>query len=760
MFDFLKKKDAPEQKIQSPEDSDFSELNKIDHRVDEVRDELKKQFDYTQFELTRDDQGNYFGIEFDIQTTSQRLKALYVREPWCYVCADKIARTASSVPLIVVDSKTEEKNENHPANIIVNAGTAFQDEVSKRWVSMLDLCLAGNSYGVMDDIYSYLIVMPTEMVTLEAKSSGSFEDIVKYGPIDYANIYGYGVNKTAVKVPYQQLIHFKLPNPYNPFYGLSPFAAASRPVLLDRYKNEFEMAFYHRGATHSGVVENEMEISKEKMRRLITSFEQTYTGKRNWWRPLFLPKGAKWKQSSLTMNEMQHLEGLRENRLTLLAVLGIPPSQVGIVQDVNRSTSEIQDKIFWQNTIIPFLNFYCSGYNNSFLFKHKYKSEVKVVPDLTGVQAVEGSISQKGETVNLLKEVLTINELRTDILGYDPLPESDSRGNKFVKEISPNLFGSSPIELPKPTEKPIEETTETEVNPEEKILTVAKEFASSAIVNIEKTLASKFYAYLYEYETMVLNQALDALKQERNVNTYLLVNQSKRLDDFILSGIPILLDAQEKGYSMSLLSTKSVSAIRTKASIGYEFSEEDLQALEAIKQRTNDRQRKLLIERSITRFYGWDTNYSEWIMKTIEKGIEDGKTTAEIAKEIKTSMDKRGGETYRDQAFTIARTETLTAVSEGYKWSNDALNSVFTEVNKIWVHVGDSLTNDDARLDHVEFQELGQKPSDYVYVSSETGGELKYPRDTTGEAEDVINCRCAITPLIPTTSISRAKSIL
>ena len=773
MFDFLKKSSKIEVQSSSPNFSsigdglrDLSELNAETCR-DEIKEALKKQFDYTQFELSRDDQGNYFGLEFDIQTTAARLKSLYVREPWCYVSADKIARAASSVPLIVVNSKTEEKVENHPANIIINGGSAFQDTVTKKWVSFLDLVLAGNAYHIMDDIYSYSLTAPSEMVTLEARSAESFEDIVKFGAVDHALISGMGTNSNVMKVPYQQLIHFKLPNPFNPFYGLSPFAAASRPVLLDRYKNEFEMSFYHRGATHSGVVENDQEISKEKMRRLIASFEQTYTGKRNWWRPLFLPKGAKWKASSLTMNEMQHLEGLKENRLTLLAVLGIPPSQVGIVQDVNRATSEIQDKIFWQNTIIPFLNFYCSGYNNSFLFKYKYKGEVKVMPDLSGVQAIEGSLISKGESAKAVQDFLKINEIRTDILGYDPLPPNDERGEKFVKEITPNVFGSSNPFAPSPTtpdkepEPAVAGDVESPTAAMDKIIKAQQSMSLQAITSIEKSLASKFFAYVREYERLIYSQTLDALAEERNVKAVLLMEQSKRLDQFVLDGVPVLLDSMDKGYDMTLITTKSIGRAAVKASIGYEFTPEDEAALEAIRVRTQDGKRKQLINRSIKRFYGWDQNYSERIMQMIEDGIAEGKTTAEIAKEIKTSMESRGkGEAYQDQAFTIARTETLTAVSEGIKWNNEALNRVFTEVNKIWIHVGDSETNEDARLDHVEFQELGQKPSDFVYKSSKNGDEMKFPRDDSAGPSSTINCRCSLGNIIPPTSISRAKSIL
>jgi HK97 family phage portal protein len=766
MFNFLKSKSEPVNLQPKDDFSDFGELNgAFKNARDEVLENLTKQFDYTQFDPTKDDQSNYFGLEFDIQTTSSRLKSLYVREPWVYACSDRIARNASSVPLLIVDAKTEEPLPNHPANDIVNQGSSFQDELTKRWVQFLDLILAGNAFLITDKAYTYGCTVPTELVTLQAKVDQQFEDILKYGPIDHASIFGYGTNaNVGMKVPFQQLIHFKLPNPFNPFYGLSPFAAASRPVLLDRYKNEFEMAFYHRGASHSGVIENDNEIGKEKMRRLIASFEALYTGKRNWWRPMFLPKGARWKASSLTMSEMQHLEGLRENRLTLLAVLGMPPSQVGLVQDVNRSTSEEQAKIFWQNTIIPLVNFYCAGYNNSFLFRYQYAGAVKVMPDLAGITALEGSLVSKGEAVNALKEVLTINELRVDVLGYEELPSNDPRGNLFVKEITPNIFGP---EIPQ-TPTPVPEKTSTSGEGEstdgasEKTINIAKEksIAKTGIVAIEKSFGAKFMVYMRSYEEKLLEQTIYALENYRNVNAYLLTKQQERVDQFKAEALPILLSAMDRGFTMSMLSTKRMTDVCHKASQGYEFTPEDEQAIAAIKERTRDRRRKILVDREITKFYGWDENYSERIMKKIEAGLEAGKTNGEIAKEIKDDMDSKGGETYRDQAFTITRTETLTAVSEGIKWSTDVLNTLFTEVNKIWLHVGDYDTNDDARDEHHDFELLGEKPSSYVYKNPKTKNELLYPRDPAGGASDVINCRCSLSNVIPKTSHSRAKPIL
>ncbi len=108
MFEFLRRKTVNTTPKADPIiKDDLHDLGEINSKFDRIRDEVdeavRKQFDYTQFELSRDDQSNYFGLEFDIQTTASRLKGLYVREPWVFTAADRIARNASTVPLVIVD---------------------------------------------------------------------------------------------------------------------------------------------------------------------------------------------------------------------------------------------------------------------------------------------------------------------------------------------------------------------------------------------------------------------------------------------------------------------------------------------------------------------------------------------------------------------------------------------------------------------------------------------------------------------------------
>ena len=138
-------------------------------------------------------------------------------------------------------------------------------------------------------------------------------------------------------------------------------------------------------------------------------------------------------------------------------------------------------------------------------------------------------------------------------------------------------------------------------------------------------------------------------------------------------------------------------------------------------------------------------------MDLIAEGVESGETFDKIASSIRELYN----ENYGNQASTIARTEILSAVSQGMKWNQDVLGEVYSEVEKQWFHVGDVGMNPDAREQHFGFEKEGSKPVNYKY-----GGVLEYPRDPNGGADQVINCRCSMVSVIPDRATSNAEVIL
>lgn len=717
--------------------------------VNAIENSIQEQVNKSQFYQAYDrDDGGYFGNEFNIRATAGRIKQAYTTEPWMFAAASLIARTLSSVPYRVVNTQTEELDTAHPLNDKIKLGSRINDYKTNEWNGNLDLVLGGNFFRVFNNTFTECYQYPVEQIELKLDSSRrEIESILVFEPHRAA---------VASVIPYKQVVHHKYPNPFYPFSGMSIFTAASRPILLDRYKNEFEMAFYLRGATNAGVIETTEDINKERMERLIRTFEAVYTGKRNWWRTIFLPKGAKWVQSGLTMSEMQHLEGLRENRLSLLSVLGIPPSLVGIVQDVNRATSEVQERNFWTNTIKPMAEFNASGWNNSYLVKVIYGGKVRVEPDFSDIEALQGSLITKGEQAKSVVDFLWIDEIRKDILGYDPLP--NGAGQKFVAEIKaanqPSPLASLSAEAATPAGNPLVEVTDATEQPVSATLSLKSQTVQSQ-ERVENKLTTDYLKGYGQYLDQMLSFTEYALRNGIDVATFLKVKEEPLTRLYTKEVEPTLVQALERGFSFASSQSKSVSNMVRQKRMRQKrvrFNDVDQQAIDALKREQADGKREALVKKSVESFLGFNETRTKEVLDLIADELESGESTNES---VAASIREAYGERYKNQAFTIARTELLSAISEGIKWNHDVLGEVFTDVEKQWFHVGDVGSNPDARDWHKDFEDEGPKPKDYKW-----GGKLEYPRDPNGGAENCVNCRCSMVSVIPDGATSNAEVIL
>lgn len=797
---------------------DLSRLNRaarlefnIDKHVSQFLGE-SKNYSISNFLMPADyhDSGSgHYGTEFNLSSGPGKLKSMYAREPWLFTTTSLISRTLLNVPMVVKDVVSEEILESHPVYDIMKAANAIQDTRSIDYSANVDLITGGNGFIIFNEDYSKAMQAPVEYTNIKMKPDVGMFNLLDHDEVmDCLELYGAGYSGgSQTKVPWEQVVQFKMPNPFNPFFGMSLILAAARPLLLDRHKNEFEMSFYLRGATNSGVIETTEDMTKKRMENLLSTFEQSFTGRRNWWRTLFLPKGAKWVNSGLTMSEMQHLEGLRENRLTLLAVLGVPPMKVGVVQDVNRSTSETQDSTFYENTIIPLAKIRAAGWNNSHIIKSMFP-DVYVDPDFSENEAVQGSYGTKGEQLKQVEKVVTVNEGR-QFLNLPPLP--DARGEKLIAEIGPRKVPGTNLEPMEPGEGGDETRTvitgpsdaegddhthEAEVDDEGNgnttstsgesdshvhqvvdgvvqisnghshpgNLSAASETqrryqkarvklnAVNSLKKIETKQVGKFDVLFIRYVGMLLDLAEDAFRERRNLGVYFDGTQPERIQIYQNEFVPLLIESMESGFDVANTTSKSFN-YRTRKK---EFSPTDEQAIEAIRQRSREGNHTQLEKRAIERFKGFDKTQTKQIMGIIEAGLQQGMTEDQIAANFRRIYK----EAYPGQSRTIARTEVLSAASQGFEWNHEALKEVFTLVNKQWFHTGDIGSNPDARKGHAAFEDLGEVPSEHLFVNEFTGHQLKYPRDPNGGAKDVINCRCTMVSVIPEKAKSNAGAIL
>jgi len=681
-----------------------------------------------------DDQSGFFGSEFNIQSTASRFKAAYTREPWVWAAANLIARTLVSVKYKVVNVNTGEESTEHPILDRINSGNDIQGPIAIKWAANLDFILGGSFLIVFDDKFQQCEHVPVERFTIEIDEAESGCNHIT------AFLVQSECGTKSWRVPYERCLYVVFPNPYSAFYGMSLFTAASRPIILDRVKNEFELAFYLRGATNSGVIESSEDVNKSRLKILMKSFESLFTGKRNWHRQLILPKGLTWKPTGSNFSEMNHIEGLKENRLSLLASLAVPPSKVGLTEDVNRATSEAQDKDFWENTIKPLAVFQADSINQSHIIKKMFKGIFKIVPDFSDVTSLQGSLVTKGEDAKAVEPYWTLNEIRKEIFGKSSVPDGDKLLSQMVQAPSPFGFLQAPTQSPSLELEPIKDTTASQISRIKSQVTNSQERVSNQLAKDYKQRHEK---YVDDKLSLVI-AALKAGKDPAQIKD--------QTDDYVDSLFPVMDKARERGFSFSNSQSKSLSprvARNGRKMPTLRFSHQDQEAIDLLKSENTDGQRELLRRRMIESFAGFDETISKQIMDMIADGKARGLTDTEIAANIRQQY----GEFYPNQANTVVRTEILTAVSQGIESHQDVLKEVFTEVQKQWIHVGDS--GEHVRENHVGFEDEGPKEIDYEYTTG-----LRFPRDPDADGSETINCRCSMVNLVPDTAESNADSIL
>lgn len=730
--------------IETPVDRELVDITRLNGIAAAIEMAMRKSLNYANFEAFESgiEQGNYFGTEFDIRSTAGRIKGLYSREPWVYTTATLIARTLATVPFKLYRKGTDVWERDHPLQKLVNSGNQIQDAFTTRWAGFLDLVLGGNEFIVIDNGYREQMVSPVEYCSLKLPDkAGDPQTLLVYNPTKL---------NMKTEVDFKHFIHMKLPNPFNPFYGLSPFCAAARPILLDRFKNEFELAFYLRGATHAGVIECTEDLSRSRMERLMRTWEAAFTGKRNWFRTIFLPKGSKWVSASLSMAETQHLEGLRENRLTILAVLGVPPAKAGIMQDANYSNSEEQDKTFYENTIVPYSGFYASGWNNSYIFKTLYQGLYELRPDFSNVSALEGSHVKKGEQAKGMQPFFYIDEIRRTVWKVGPLP--NGAGQAFASASAASnplaslglLVQQNAPQPEAPAPQPAEPESPPPAEPAESEEAKAEKDWQKALVitsqnRIEDRLSPEYAKALDAYIDLHVAQAVDALLKHRDVRQYLAAHKDERELQYWGEAEAVLNKAMERGFSFADANVKAHNP-RTKTNV-------DREAIDVLHERTEEGQRKVLKERSLRVFYGFDETTTDNILTQIERMYAAGSTLSDVAR----NLAREFGENYGNQARTITRTELLSAVSVGMKWHQDILGQVYSKVQKQWLSQQDEFVRDS----HLGFEDEGVVELNHQYAPG-----LSYPRELGGPAEEVINCRCSMVDVIPEDAISNAPAIL
>ena len=273
-------------------------------------------------------------------------RAGFGRNPVAYRCVRMLAEAAASAPLVVCEGRA--RAEGHPLQAVLDRPNPEQSgrELFEQLYGQLQT--AGNAY-------------------LEAAGAGVEElyalrpDRVRVvpGADGWPAAYDYSAGVRTRRLMRQAdgfspVLHLKLLNPTDDWYGMSPLEAAAQAVDCHSAASAWNKALLDNAARPSGaLVAGGERLTAEQFETLKSELGEQYAGAVNAGRPLLLEGGLDWKPMSLSPADMDFIEGKHAAAREIALAFGVPPQVLGIPGDNTYATFREANAAFWRQTITP-----------------------------------------------------------------------------------------------------------------------------------------------------------------------------------------------------------------------------------------------------------------------------------------------------------------------------------------------------------------------------------------------------------------------
>ncbi|MDP9049823.1 MAG: phage portal protein [Acidobacteriota bacterium] len=344
-------------------------------------------------------------------------KAMANHRGFVYASVNAIARDIMNIDwrLFQVDGKDDKENPEHELLDLLDGVNPDMTGPELKYMLSAHLDLTGDAYWYLDGVKNELD-KPTAIYPLNPAQIKVLLDTSSF-PFQ---VKGYEMkleSKNIIFQPYQ-ILHFRLPDPSNPFEGLGVVQAAADYIDNDNYAQEFNRKFFQNGARPAGVLETEF-VAESQVESLKIGFTSAHQGVDNMNNVLVLPKGVKWTGIGSNPKDMDFRNLSLDSRDRILAMFGVSKTILGTAEsDTNRATAETADYVFSKRVIKPRMILICSFLNEKLVPRYGddlYITFIDPVPEDRAARTTEMTTSVGGQPV------LTINEAREEFMGLGPV---------------------------------------------------------------------------------------------------------------------------------------------------------------------------------------------------------------------------------------------------------------------------------------------------------------------------------------------------
>jgi len=338
----------------------------------------------------------------------------YMQNELVYSIVNKLAETASSVPLVLED-KNGKVVENHWVNELLkhpNEDNSMKDLINSYYIYLLAI---GNSYIYAPKIdnglrTTELHIMPSEEVYI---IRGDWQN-----PIE-----GYKIRtglQDYTAIPKSNILHGKLFNPRFEggqwLYGLSPIEVSSEIIsAYNQGVGALESSFRNMGPPYIISVDVPEGLTPEQQLNLEKKFKEKYSDSTKFNKPMLSGSKLTVQMIGFSPVDLNILENNREALRTLCNVYGVPSVLFNDQASSTYNNVEQARLDFYNYSIIPM--------NDSFSVKLTnflgIEKGLKLRFNYENVEVLQNAIFTKSQSLKDM-DYLTANEKREQ-LGYGPI---------------------------------------------------------------------------------------------------------------------------------------------------------------------------------------------------------------------------------------------------------------------------------------------------------------------------------------------------
>jgi len=398
-------------------------------RPDNVFKRLRRAFDSLFSDTTAKINGQWGKLISSTSSTIVGLTSagsgskLYENSLAVSLSVNAITNAIASLPLQIFDENGDDISDRPEYEILYRPNTV-QTRREFIALSQINWELHGNALWALerderDRVIQMLVLQSDHMQVIPDKDN-------------FIKVYRYTIGGETIDIPPRNIIHWKYPNPQNPWWGLSPLVAAMRHVGLNWNALSYGEGFFANGARLSGALEVEggQALGDKEFDRMRDQFSGDYTGVDNMHKVMVL-EGATYKPISVAPKDVEFTELLRVTKSDIAAAFGVTPIMLNDLKEASVLANADQQKLtFWENGVIPRTTYQEAAYTELILpaltpVSAKNKKAIAKY-DLSGIEVLQDVKDKKVERARKARG--TINEVR--IAGG--LPEIDDELGQVI----------------------------------------------------------------------------------------------------------------------------------------------------------------------------------------------------------------------------------------------------------------------------------------------------------------------------------------